>query len=65
MVEVERLNRIVCADAVMRGEFGEARSLRGFVGGVSAMLIRLLDECVVLFGGNDVECFGHSWRIRN
>jgi hypothetical protein len=57
MVEVQRLERVVRADAVARGLGAEPRAGRGLRGRVAALAISGGDERVVLFLGDDVEGF--------
>ena len=59
-VEVQRLDGVVCADAVIRGASAKPRAGSGFRGVVTAFEIRLRDERVVFFLGNDVVGFGHK-----
>ena len=59
MVEVQRFDRVVRADSVLRCESREACCLRCFIGCVSARLIRLGDEGVMLFSWDNVEFFRH------
>ena len=59
MVEVERLDRVVRANAVARRFGAETRSFGCFVSQITAMTVRSFDECVVLGLRNDVIEIGH------
>jgi hypothetical protein len=63
VVQVESLEAVVGADAVAGGLGAETRAFGGLVGMEAAVLIRGLDEGVVLGLGDDVEKFGHGIRV--
>ena len=60
MIEVERLEGVVGADAVARGLGAETRAGFGFLARVTALLIGGGDEGVVLGFRDDVEDFGQG-----
>ena len=64
MVEVQRLEGVVGADAVAGGLGAEARALGGLVGEIAAVVVGGLDQGVVLLFGDDVEGFGHGGGFR-
>jgi hypothetical protein len=59
LVEVQRLDGVVRADAVIGRAGTKPRARGGLIGGVTARQIRLLHKRVVFFLWNDVIGFGH------
>ena len=63
MVQVQRLDGVVRADAVSRGHLAKPCTVSGLRLRIAAMLVGGADECVVGFSGDDVVGGWHGSRM--